>query len=267
MHRQLNYNGNTFYYQIEGKGPAVVLLHGFGEDGSVWGFQKDHLKQHFKLLIPDLPGSGKSDDITDMSMEGLAEAIHFMLQQEGIATCTLIGHSMGGYIALSFAEKYEAMLNGLGLFHSSAYADTEEKIATRRKGIDFMAEHGAYNFFKTAILNLFSPATKEAAPALIKQQLEATRRFSTEAMIQYYEAMIKRPDRTELLRRTTQPMLFVMGRWDTAIPLKDGLAQCHLPQLSYIHVLDNSGHQGMVEEPEKSTSILAQFISETIAMV
>lgn len=266
MYRQTIYNGSLLQYQCAGNGPAVVLLHGFGEDGSVWGFQKD-LEQHFKLLIPDLPGSGRSQAITDMSMDGLADAVYFILQQEGIKNCVLIGHSMGGYVALAFAEKYGSALNGIGLFHSSAYADTADKIETRNKGVAFITEHGAPNFLKTSIPNLYSPATKENAPALIAQQIESGRSFSKEALIAYSQAMIQRPDRTGVLRSVAVPVLFVLGKWDTAVPLETGLAQCHLPQIAYIHVLHNSGHMGMQEEPEKSTAILNQYISETIGLL
>lgn len=262
MYRQTEYNGSQLHYQCVGKGATVVLLHGFGEDSSVWGFQKV-LEQHFRLLIPDLPGSGRSERIADMSMEGLADAVRFILQNEGIESCVLIGHSMGGYIALAFTEKHESMLKGLGLFHSSAYADNEEKVATRKKGIAFIKEHGAYNFLKTSVPNLYSPETKEKDPALMEQQLQAVRHFSKEALITYYDAMIQRPDRTEILRRTALPVLFILGKWDTAVPLQDGLAQCYLPQIAYIHVLDRSGHMGMAEEPEASTNILKNFLSET----
>jgi pimeloyl-ACP methyl ester carboxylesterase len=267
MYRQLNYKGSVFQYECTGNGPAVVLLHGFGEDASVWGFQKEHLEKHFQILMPDLPGSGRSQTIADMSMEGLADAVHYLLQEEGIEKCAMIGHSMGGYIALAFAERYGGMLNGLGLFHSSALADSDEKMAMRKKGIAFMREQGAYSFLKTSIPNLYSPATKENTPALIKQQLQAAHGFSKEALIRYYEAMIARPDRTGVLRHTEVPVLFVLGRWDTAVPLQDGLAQCHIPQLAYIHVLDRSGHMGMLEEPEGSNALLTSFLSETVALV
>lgn len=266
MYKQLTYNNSVLSYQCSGAGPAVVLLHGFGEDSSVWAFQKV-LEQHFQMLMPDFPGSGKSGMLADMSMESLADVVYFMLQNEGIEKCILIGHSMGGYIALAFAEKHETLLSGLGLFHSSAFADTEEKIATRKKGIAFMAEHGAANFLRTAIPNLYSTATKESKPTLIEQQLQAASGFSKETLIANYEAMIQRPDRTEVLRRIAVPVLFIVGRWDTAVPLQSGLSQCYLPQLAYIHVLDRSGHMGMMEEPEKTNAVLNQYVSETVGLL
>lgn len=266
MHRQLNLNGKQIHYQYEGSGPAVVLLHGFGEDSTIWDFQKV-LANQFTLLIPDLPGSGNSEMIADMSLEGLAEVVYTILKHENVNKCVLIGHSMGGYVALAFAEKYEQMLSGLGLFHSSAFADTAEKIETRKKGITFITEQGAAEFLKTTSPNLYSPATKEKHPALITEQVEAMSGITKEALVAYYEAMIQRPDRTVVLRELTVPVLFVLGEWDTAVPLQTGLAQCHLPQIASIHLLSGSGHMGMVEEPELSTGILQKFVTETLSML
>jgi len=73
--------------------------------------------------------------------------------------------------------------------------------------------------------------------------------------------MIRRPDRTAVLQDSKVPVLFVLGRYDIAVPMEDGLKLCHLPQLSYIHLLDNSGHMGMVEEPDLSNNILSQFMT------
>ena len=114
-------------------------------------------------------------------MEGLAESVRFILNKEGIAKCTIIGHSMGGYVTLAFVEKYSEMLNGFGMFHSTAYPDNKERIANREKGIKFMQENGAFEFLKTAIPHLFSEITKENNPSLVEEQVQLARNFSKEA--------------------------------------------------------------------------------------
>ena len=119
-----------------------MLVHGFGEDSRVWENQEAVLQQHFKLIIPDLPGSGKSALTEDVSMEGMARVLKEILDDLAIGSCIMIGHSMGGYITLAFAEKYPASLIAFGLFHSSAYADNEEKKTARRRGIEFIREQG-----------------------------------------------------------------------------------------------------------------------------
>ena len=279
-------------YRVIGTGKPVILIHGFGEDGTIWNHQVEYLKNNFKLIVPDLPGSGQSEMIDDMSMEGMAEVVKTIIDlecslpskvrfsgfenkkvvsklsgskappSEGFGEAIVIGHSMGGYITLALVEKYFNHVSAFGLFHSSAFADSEEKIATRRKGIAFIKEHGAFEFLKTVTPNLFSPATRENRAKIIEKQVAALSSFSKEALVSYYQAMIQRPDRTHILKEATVPVLFAMGKYDNAIPLADGLKQCHLPEKSYIHILQNSGHMGMLEETEKTNLLLEIFLHQ-----
>jgi pimeloyl-ACP methyl ester carboxylesterase len=270
--KEIKYNGSRIMYRVKGSGMPVVLVHGFGEDGSIWKNQYDAFPDH-KLIIPDLPGSGASGMIDDMSMEGLAAALERLIvhelgsvfyKQGEPGSVVMIGHSMGGYVSLAFAEKKPEMLGALGLFHSSANADSSEKKETRKKGIEFTREHGAFAFLKTATPNLYAQATKDAAPAKIEEHLDSIRHFSAEALVQYYEAMMARPDRTNVLKNTGLPVLFIFGRHDSVIPLEDGLQQSHLPQLSYIHLLENSGHMGMIEEAELANKYLSEYLDSVI---
>jgi pimeloyl-ACP methyl ester carboxylesterase len=260
--KEFNYKGKKMIYRTKGSGPLVVLLHGFGEDGDVWRGQFDILPRH-QLLIPDLPGSGGSEITDDMSMEGLAEAVKALVDAElsGKGKATLIGHSMGGYITLAFAEKYPEALKAFGLFHSTAFADSEEKKETRRKGITFIEQHGGYEFLKTTIPNMFAPVTKAEKGHLVEEQIEAVRNANGAALVSYYVSMMQRPDRTDVLRNSEVPILFVLGRHDHAVPLEDGLKLCHLPRLSYIELLECSGHMGMIEEIDRSNNLLTEFIT------
>lgn len=72
---------------------------------------------------------------------------------------------------------------------------------------------------------------------------------------------MQRPDRTDLLRHTKIPLLFVLGKWDTAVPLADGLAQAHLPNAAQVHLLQASGHMGMREEPQHANKVLQEFLA------
>lgn len=288
MNKTLNYHNKKIFYRVAGNGKPVVLIHGFGEDGNVWWppptppkeglansqpslFGNTSLTDKFRFIIPDLPGSGKSEMIDDMSIEGLAEVIKEILEAEvpkvppsgGFRGACIIGHSMGGYITLALVEKYLNHITAFGLFHSSAFADSEEKKTARKKGIDFIREHGAFEFLKSVIPNLFSGYSKQQIPHIIKEFIEQQHNFSDEALVRYYEAMMQRPDRTEQLRKTKVPVLFIMGKYDNAVPLSDGLKQCHLPEKSYIHILQNSGHMGMLEEPGYCTRILEEFLLST----
>jgi pimeloyl-ACP methyl ester carboxylesterase len=267
MKKEILYQGKKIIYHTYGTGKLVMLIHGFGETYDVWKNQIEFLKDKFHLIIPELPGSG-SDIIDDRSMEGLAEVIKEIFELEvsqnppSGGRGAFIGHSMGGYILLALAEKYPELINALGLFHSSAYADSEEKKATRQKGIEFINTYGAFEFIKTSTPNLFSQITKNKNPEFIDEYIRSLNNFSPEALVKYYRAMMQRPDRTEVIRKTKAAVLMVMGKYDVAVPLKDGLEQCHLPEKVYIHILRQSGHLGMLEEPATTNCILEKFLTE-----
>ncbi len=194
-------------------------------------------------------------------MEGVAATLHGLLQHEGIDRCIIIGHSMGGYIALAFLEAFPQAVAALGLFHSSTFADSEEKKATREKGIHFIETHGAAAFQETTAANLFAPQTKEQRPELLAQYIQAVKDTDSGTLIAYYQAMMRRPDRTHLLSSNTIPFLFVIGKYDNAVPPADSLRQAHLPAVSQVHLLEQSGHMGMMEEPEQSRNLLQTFIA------
>lgn len=275
MQKEFVHRSSTISYQIHGEGIPVVLIHGFAEDRNVWKYQTKSsspesplpsfergIKGECKLIIPDLPGSGKSGMNEDMSIEGLADAVKAILDQENIADCIMIGHSMGGYVTLAFAEKYPELLKAFGLFHSTAYADTEEKKNTRRKSIEFIQKHGSYEFLKQSSPNTFSNAFKEMHPEKVEELMNDNKNFNPEALITYYKAMMQRPDRTQVLKNSPYPVLFIIGQHDNAVPLNDSLQQCHMPASSYIYILKDSGHMGMWEEPAEANQILSQFIKD-----
>ena len=262
MHKEVIIAGKKIIYRVSGAGKKIMLVHGFGETGEVWNRQVAYLKDRAQLIVPDLPGSGESEMIDDMSMEGLAEIIKTIADIEKTGSFILLGHSMGGYISLAFAEKYPQYLQGFGLVHSTAYPDTEEKKITRRKGIQFIQEHSAFEFLKNTSPNLFSAFTKSENQSLITDFLQGLNNFSEKSLVSYYEAMINRPDRTAILRNSKIPVLFIMGETDNAVPLWDVLTQCHLPEKSYIHILKKSGHMGMIEEEDLTSKMLEKFIED-----
>lgn len=260
--KTININNSIIHYTVEGVGRPVILLHGFGEDRTVWENQVEYLRHHYQVMVPDIPGSGQSELISDVSMEGIAEVIKRIVEAEELESVVLIGHSMGGYATLAFAAQYPHLLDGFGLFHSTAAADTEEKKENRRKGIAFIEKYGANEFLKTTIPNLFSEHTKETDPSLIQHFTATLPDFSKAALKSYYEAMIKRPERIDLFSKTDLPVLFIIGEQDAVISFEDILKQASMPRVSYIHVLHQSGHMGMLEEPGKANAAIEEFLME-----
>jgi pimeloyl-ACP methyl ester carboxylesterase len=257
MKKELLTGDKKLQYSVTGNGSPVVLVHGFAEDSSIWDAQVTYLQPYFKLIVPDLPGSGGSNYQPDARLEDYADFINAMLEAENIGQCIMIGHSMGGYITLAFAERYPAKLSAFGLFHSSAYADDDAKIETRRKGIDFIKKNGGHEFLKTAIPGLFADPGNTGWPATL---IEKGKAFSDAALVQYYEAMIARPDRTDILGSFNGPVLFIMGEYDKAVPFEHSLRQSHIPARSHIHILRHSAHMGMLEETGEVNDALKSFL-------
>jgi pimeloyl-ACP methyl ester carboxylesterase len=263
MEKSFTYLNTNITYNIYGDGDVVVLLHGFGEDSRIFDEQVKNLKKICRLIVPDLPGSGKSELLikNNVAIDDYADCIHALLVNEQVKSYKVLGHSMGGYITLAFAEKYREMLSGFGLIHSSASPDNDEKKKSRMQGIHMMNEYGAFPFLKNTVPNLFAENFKKEHPEKVQELIEQSRQFSIEALTQYYTAMMNRPERLDVLKSSSVPVLFILGTEDVAAPLDIVLNQVHLPAVSHIHILNNVGHMGMLEAPNKVIEFLAEFIS------
>ena len=267
MQKTFDYKDATISYELTGNGlPVVVLLHGFGEDSGIWAEQINFLQNHCTLIIPDLPGTGSSsfkDAQNASSIECYAAIIADLLKHENITSCVLLGHSMGGYITLAYAEKYTSTLKGFGLIHSTAFADSEEKKQTRQKGIAIMEEYGGYAFLKNTTPNLFSARYKMQYPEKVEELIEKGKAFSVKSLQDYYKAMMSRPDRIQVLKESDVPVLFIIGTDDVAAPIQDVLQQTHLPKISFINILKETGHIGMWESSDKVNEAILEFINHT----
>jgi pimeloyl-ACP methyl ester carboxylesterase len=264
MRKTLVYKGHDVCYAVEGDGTPVMLVHGFAEDGHVWNEQVVFLSKHCRLIIPGLPGSGESAYNDQLrSIEDFADCLYAILQEEHIERCIMLGHSMGGYITLAFAEKYPNLLAAFGFVHSTAFADTEEKKQNRLKGINMIEEYGSYAFIKSTTPNLFSVGYKQRFAEKVEALIQNGANFKKEALQQYYYAMMQRPGRSGVLRNSKVPVLFIAGTDDVAAPLNDVLQQVHLPAKAHIHILQNTGHMGMWEATEAVNTYVLQFIEDT----
>jgi len=266
MEKQFSYQHTPVNYRTEGEGMVVVLVHGFPEDHHIFDDQVAVLKEHYRLIIPDLPGSGKSavyKKDADVSITDYALVIAALLEEEKVESCVMLGHSMGGYITLAFAEQYPQKLKAFGLIHSTAFEDSDEKKLNRKRSVETMEKYGAYAFLKSTVPNLFSAGYKAAHADKIGLLIERGNKFPVEALQQYYIAMMNRPDRTSVLRGSDVPVLFIIGTEDGAAPLKDVIQQVHLPAVAHFHILEGVAHMSMWEATDELNSYLYSFL-ETV---
>jgi pimeloyl-ACP methyl ester carboxylesterase len=202
---------------------------------------------------------------SNFSIEYLADSIAALLQHEKIENCTLLGHSMGGYITVAFAKKYPQYLKGLGLLHSTALPDTPIKIENRLRGITFIQKYGAASFLETTAPNLFGSFTQKNHPQIITDFIQSIPAFTNEALTCYYQAMMARPDVTSVLETTSLPVLYILGDQDMPVALEDTLPQTKMPKRAYLYVLENCGHMGMLEQPIHFNKAVLDFLDKVNA--
>lgn len=260
---EIIFQGKRVNYDKAGKGSVVVLLHGFGENSKVWKKQVEFLQSDYCVIVPDLPGSGNSQSCGATSLNDFAEVINAIMDKESPKEkFHLFGHSMGGYITMAFAEKFGNRLLSFGLIHSSAFEDTEEKKEIRRKGISFIESNGGHAFLKAIIPGLFSEESQKLHPEYLSALMALTENISDNTLVDYYHAMIARPDRTSVLKESQVPVLFIIGRYDQVVPLALSLKQASMPAVASVNLLEHSAHLGMWEEAAAVNKSLLDFLKE-----
>ena len=244
-----------------GNKPALVFLHGFCESKQVWEQFTQPLQIAYRVILLDLPGFGDNTALpTEFTMESFADYVQGVLINLNINKCVLIGHSMGGYIGLAFAEKFPEMLLGLCLFQSSALPDSAEKKQNRDRTIAFIQKHGLDKFMDTFVAPLFYEGNRDKNHQAIQLLAQIGKQGNPEGIIRTVAGMRDRPDRTKVLENIPCPVLFIAGKQDTAVTLAQTLEQCYLPQIAHTLFLDQTGHMGMFEQPDQTLKALTGFV-------
>ena len=250
----------NLHYRIMGQGYALVLLHGFPETGELWSEVRDALSKEFTLIIPDLPGSGKSNRCTEpLTMELIAASVKLILDEEGINKVVLAGHSMGGYAILAFAEMYPEYLKGIVMVHSMANEDIDEKKEQRRKSIALIEKGGKDAFVRQMIPNLFSESYRKNNEVKLKVHIEDALKQEAESLSDFYNAMIKRPDRVQLLSGLQFPVQWLIGKEDTIAALDKVLQQSTSANVNFVEVYSDCAHMGMLEQPSMLVKDMIRF--------
>lgn len=251
-------NAHKCYYSLHGKGKCLILIHGYGAAGYIWDSIIPLIDKQWCVLIPELPGSGVSHVQPNASIEDFADILHVILQKENILQCVIIGHSMGGYIAMQFAKKYESMLLGIGLLHSHVFADDAEKKASRNKSAEFIIQHGAEIYLKEFTPKLFS---KNSDRKFIETHLQRIASTPVNGLTTHLKAMANREDTSDVLRNLNIPVFFGIGEEDAIMPKEVLLKQTSIAAVSQVDLFNNSGHMSMLEQPEELAKAINTFLN------
>lgn len=259
--RTATIGGKKIRYSDQGNGQPIVLLHGFVERIEIWDWMSETLSGNNRVVCIELPGHGESEVIDEVqTMEKMANHIHVLISQLELKNYVLIGHSMGGYIALAYAEQYEQELAGVGLFHSNATADSEEKKLGRDRSVDIIQRDKA-GFIFNFIPNLFAESNRPRLAKEIEKLQQGAKDLTKEALVACLKGMAQRTDKIVFLFTTTLPLMFILGKEDTHSLVNEVMAQTLLPKHSEVLILGDCAHMGYLEKPSETAAFIRSFAS------
>ena len=255
-------DGHTVHYRDEGRNnkKTVVLLHGFLQNLDVWSSYVLSYMHHLRVITIDLPGHGQTETFSEThSMDFMARMVKTVLDEAGIDQCVMIGHSMGGYVALAFAEKHPYLLRGLGLINSHALPDSEEHRHWRQAICEQVKENRA-SYIVNFVPTLFDDHNRAGLSQDIKDLQDQCLETRSESIIAAQNGMMNRPSRIDVLRQLEVPILFIYGKNDNRIPLELAISQAMIPHHAEILILDNVGHMAFIEEREYVKPRIKNFV-------
>lgn len=243
------------------KSENLILLHGFCESKEMWSDFESDLSKDYNVYCLDLPGFGDFHfDVSDLSIEEIAQIIQNEINNFHLDEYVIVGHSLGGYVALEIAKQFPHKLKGLGLFHSTAFADSEERKEKRDDVIHFIEKHGGEVFGKSFIPQLFYKEKRVECEDDINKITKIAINTSDRTLIEVTKAMQTRNNNIELLKELNVPILFIIGKHDSSVSLSDSLKQISLPKNTVVNMLENCGHMGMFEQKNKTLIQIRNFV-------
>jgi pimeloyl-ACP methyl ester carboxylesterase len=255
--KNIQYKNTKISFTDSGEGTAIVLLHGFLENKKMWKEYVDLFSENYRVITIDLLGHGESDCLGYVhSMEDNANVVHEVLDHLKIEKVTVLGHSMGGYVGLAFAELFPKNINKLVLLNSSSKADSHDKKINRNRAIKAVKQNYV-NFVSLAIANLFSENNRtRLADEIEKVKIQALK-TPLQGIVASLEGMKIRKDRESLLKQDLFPVLLVLGKKDPVLNYEENIAQIENTSAKLVSFDD--GHMSQIENKEELKTVLLDF--------
>ena len=257
---QISYQNSLITFHTKGQGEAVVFLHGFTGSTEIWDAFLFDISASNQVIVIDLPGHGKSECWGEVhTMQDMGSMVKEVLDSQGIERAVIIGHSMGGYIALAMAKMYPQLIAGLGLFHSTALADSTQAKENRERAINLIRNNHK-DFLIQFIPELFSPDNRSMYSREIAYLIAQAKQMTPEGIIAAQKGMMQRDENLEVLLNASFPVMFIAGQKDPRIPFDSLLPQITLAPQAYSLTLRNCGHMGFIEAREQCLEFTKAFI-------
>ncbi len=246
---------------------TVVLIHGFPHDRWLWSAQTAAHATAFpdvRLLVPDLPGFGRSTPLPEPGMDAYADAIASMLDAAGVEQAVIGGLSMGGYVAFALWRRHAARVRALLLLDTKAAADTEPARLKRRELMASVGQEGVGPAVPTFLQQQLGVTTRATQPQLVEQVEVMLRRAPASGVIGAAQAMLTRIDSTSTLETITVPTLVVVGDEDTVTPMADSLVLSSSVAGSRLVTIPDAGHLAPLEQPSVVNAAIAEFLDVAV---
>jgi pimeloyl-ACP methyl ester carboxylesterase len=255
--KDILYKNTKISYSDTGKGTAIVLLHGFLENKTMWQDFIPELSLKNRIITIDLLGHGETECLGYVhSMEDNADVVHEVLSNLRIRKAILVGHSMGGYVALAFAELFPESIKGLVLLNSTSRADSDERKANRDRAIVAVKQNYA-SFIRMSIANLFSEDNREKLIDEIEKVKTEALKTPLQGIVASLEGMKIRKDREVLLHLTPYPKLLILGEKDPVLNLVETKEQIENTTVELVTFPD--GHMSTIENKKELLKVLSRF--------
>ena len=257
--KNILYKNTKISYTDSGEGNAIVLLHGFLENKKMWAEYVKLFSEKYRVITIDLLGHGESDCLGYVhEMEDNANVVYEVLQSLKIEKVTILGHSMGGYVALAFAELFSENIKKLVLLNSTSKEDSAEKKLNRTRAIKAVKQN-YFNFVSLAIANLFSENNRTRLAHEIEKVREQALKTPLQGIVASLEGMKIRKDREWLLHENIFPVLLILGKKDPVLNYEESLTQIEDTTAELVSFED--GHMSHIENKEELVPVLLDFFS------
>jgi 3-oxoadipate enol-lactonase len=245
-----------------GSGDAVVLLHGFPLTRAIWDDQADALAKRHRVIRPDLRGMGGSTPSDGpYLMESLAGDIAAVLDACGVWHASIVGHSLGGYVALAFARMYAERVDRLALVCSRLAADSEQIAAGRKVLADTIERDGSGVTLDDLAVGMFSPKTWQARPDVVARYREIVANNGPKGLASMLRGMAQRSPSDDIAGDLTMPVLVLAGTHDRLLSIEEAGSTAAAFVDSELVVLEQSGHLPMLEQPDETTAALERWLT------
>lgn len=240
----------------------IVFLHGFCETKEMWNDFQEELSKDHNVYCLDLPGFGDFNfDVTDLEISDIAQIISNEIKKLAIEKYVLIGHSLGGYVALEILKNNPNGISGLGLINSTVFADSDERKNKRNDVISFIEKHGSAKFVKSFVPQLFIASKREECKTEIQNLISNGKDIFEKTLIETTKAMQIRNDNREVIISAKIPIQFIVGKNDKSVLYEDSLQQAAMPKVSIVTILDDCGHMAMFEQREITFKSIQHLLS------